>query len=109
MSAQNVVQGSDANFERDVLKSEQPVLVDFWAEWCGPCKMIGPLVDEIAQERGGSLRVVKINIDEQPATAQKLGIRSIPTLMLYKNGAIVAQQVGAVGKSALSTFVNRAL
>ena len=108
MSAPDVIHTSDAEFERDVLKSETPVLVDFWAEWCGPCRAIGPLVDEIARERAGSLRVAKVNIDDHPATAQKLGVRGIPTLLLYKGGSIVAQQVGAVGKAALTTFVNQA-
>ena len=104
-----IIHTSDVAYEQDVLKAEKPVLVDFWAEWCGPCRMIGPLVDEIAHQRSGSLRVVKVNIDEHPATAQKLGVRSIPTLMLYKDGVIVAQRVGALGKSELATFVDRAV
>jgi thioredoxin 1 len=108
MSAPAVIHTSDVNFERDVLKSEQPVLVDFWAEWCGPCRAIGPLVDELAVQRGGTLRVVKVNVDDSPRTAQQLGIRSIPTLVLYKNGSIVAQQVGAIGREQLAAFVGRA-
>ena len=107
MATANVIHTTDTDFERDVLKSEQPVLVDFWAEWCGPCRAIGPLVDEIARERAGSLRVVKVNIDDHPATAQKLGVRGIPTLFLYKGGSIVGQQVGAVSKAALATFANQ--
>ncbi len=109
MSTANVIHTSDATFERDVLKSEQPVLVDFWAEWCGPCRAIGPLVDEIARENNDALRVVKVNIDDHPVTAQKLGVRGIPTLMLYKGGSIVAQKVGSLGKSELASFVSQAM
>jgi thioredoxin 1 len=108
MTASNVIHTSDASFERDVLKSEQPVLVDFWAEWCGPCRMIGPIVDEIARERHDTLRVVKVNIDDSPVTAQKLGIRSIPTLMLFRGGSVVAQRIGALRKAELAALVERA-
>ena len=108
MSSPQVIHATDASFERDVIKSEKPVLVDFWAEWCGPCRAIGPLVDEIATQRGDALRVVKVNVDESPKVAQALGIRSIPTLLLYRNGSVVAQQVGAVGKSQLAAFVSQA-
>ena len=108
MSTAPIIHATDSSFERDVLRSDQPVLVDFWAEWCGPCRAIGPLVDEIAVQRGGALRVVKVNIDDSPRTAQQLGIRSVPTLLLYKNGSVVAQQVGAVGRAQLAAFVSRA-
>ena len=103
-----VIHTSDAAFERDVLKSDKPVLVDFWAEWCGPCRMIGPIVDEIARERHDTLRVVKVNIDENPRIAQQLGVRSIPTLMVFSGGAMVAQKIGALRKVELSAFVDRA-
>lgn len=108
MSTAGIIHTSDATFERDVLQSDKPVLVDFWAEWCGPCRMIGPIVDEIARERSHSLRVVKVNIDDHPATAQKLGVRGIPTLMLFKNGSVVAQKVGALPKRELAAFVDQA-
>jgi thioredoxin 1 len=103
-----VIHTSDAAFERDVLKSEKPVLVDFWAEWCGPCRMIGPIVDEIARERQDSLRVVKVNVDDSPGIAQKFGVRSIPTLMIFSGGALVAQKIGALRKVELSALVDRA-
>ena len=108
MTNSSIIHTSDASFERDVLKSEQPVLVDFWAEWCGPCRMIGPIVDELARERHDTLRVVKVNIDHSPLTAQKLGIRSIPTLMLFQGGSLVAQRVGALRKAELTALVDRA-
>ncbi len=106
MSHPDIVHTTDAAFEYDVLKSDKPVLVDFWAEWCGPCRTIGPLVDEIAHERRHSLRVVKVNVDDAPGTARKFAIRGIPTLMLFRNGAIVAQQVGALRKPELADFLD---
>jgi len=109
MSQSDVVHTSAAAFDRDVLKSDKPVLVDFWAEWCGPCRQIGPLVDEIAQERRDSLRVVKLNVDESPAVAQKFGVRGIPTLLLFKDGSVVGQKVGALRKLELADFIDRSV
>ncbi|MGB5510109.1 MAG: thioredoxin TrxA [Woeseiaceae bacterium] len=102
----NIVHTSDATFEADVLNNEKPVLLDFWAEWCGPCKMIGPLLEEVAVSRADNLAVVKLNVDENPNTAQKFGIRSIPTLMLFKDGAVQAQKMGAMPKSQLDEFLD---
>ena len=102
----NIVHTSDATFEADVIKNEKPVLLDFWAEWCGPCKMIGPLLEEVAVSRADDLAVVKLNVDENPNTAQKFGIRSIPTLMLFKDGAVQAQKMGAMPKSQLDEFLD---
>ena len=96
---------SDASFENDVVKSNTPVLVDYWAEWCGPCRMIAPLLDEVAQEFKGRLTVAKMNVDENQATPAKFGIRGIPTLMIFKNGAVVGTKVGAVSKSQLASFI----
>ena len=98
MSA-DIISVTDNNFEQEVLKSSAPVLVDYWAEWCGPCKMIAPVLEEIAREYGGRVKVAKLNIDENPATPPKYGIRGIPTLMLFKNGGVEATNVGAVSKS----------
>ena len=97
---------TDASFEQDVLKSDGPVLVDFWAEWCGPCRMIAPALEEIAKEMGGKLTVAKVNIDENPSTPTKYNVRGIPTLILFKNGQIAGTKVGALPKSKLVEWVN---
>lgn len=97
---------SDASFETDVLKSSGPVLVDYWAEWCGPCRMIAPILDEVATEFKGKLTVAKLNVDENQAVPGKYGIRGIPTLMLFKDGAVVGTKVGALSKSQLTAFIN---
>lgn len=97
---------TDDDFETEVLKSDKPVLVDYWAEWCGPCKMIAPILEEIAKEYGDRVKIAKLNIDENPATPPKYGIRGIPTLMLFKNGAVEATKVGALSKSQLSGFLD---
>ena len=97
---------TDATFEAEVLQSEQPVLVDYWAEWCGPCKMISPILDEIATEYAGKLKVAKVNIDDNQETPAKYGIRGIPTLMVFKNGNIEATKVGALSKSQLAAFID---
>ncbi len=101
-----IVSVTDESFEQDVIKSDKPVLIDYWAEWCGPCKMIAPVLEEIAQEYAGRLTVAKLNIDENPATPPRYGIRGIPTLMLFKNGNVEATKVGAVSKSQLSAFID---
>lgn len=100
---------SDSSFEQDVLKSSVPVLVDFWAPWCGPCRMVAPIVEEIAKEFEGQIKVFKLNTDENPNVASQYGIRSIPTLMLFKNGEKVDTVVGAVPKTTLSATINKHL
>jgi thioredoxin 1 len=97
---------SDASFEADVLKSDKPVLVDFWAEWCGPCKMIAPILDEVSKDYGDKVQIAKINVDENQGVPAKFGIRGIPTLILFKNGAVAAQKVGALSKSQLTAFLD---
>lgn len=104
--SQGIVSVTDANFEHEVLQSQGPVLVDYWAEWCGPCKMIAPVLEEIAKEYAGRIKIAKLNIDENPSTPPKYGIRGIPTLMLFKNGNVEATKVGAVSKSQLSAFID---
>jgi thioredoxin 1 len=99
------VKVTDASFEQDVLKSAEPVVVDFWAEWCGPCRMIGPALEEIAAEMKGKVKIAKVNVDENPGIAGQLGIRSIPTLMLYKDGKLSGQKVGAAPKGELSRWI----
>ena len=103
--SQGIVHITDHSFEDEVLRSDDPVLVDYWAEWCGPCKIIAPVLEEIASEYEGKLKVAKLNIDETPGTPPKYGIRGIPTLMLFKNGNVEATKVGAVSKSQLSAFI----
>ena len=97
---------TDDTFEAEVLQSQQPVLVDYWAEWCGPCKMIAPILDEDANEYAGKLKIAKVNIDDNQATPAKYGIRGIPTLMIFKNGNIEATKVGALSKSQLAAFID---
>ena len=102
---EHTTQLTDATFDETINSASEPVLVDFWAEWCGPCKMIAPILDELASEYGDRIRIAKLNIDENPQTPPKFGIRGIPTLILFKNGTVEAQKVGAVSKSQLSAFL----
>ena len=108
MAAANIVTLSTANFDAEVLKSPVPVLVDFWAEWCGPCKMIGPVLDELAGEYAGKIKIGKVNIDEQNALAAQFRIQSIPTLLVFKNGQVIEQMVGAKSKPALRASLDNA-
>ena len=100
---------SDSTFEQEVLQNDQPVLVDYWAEWCGPCKMIAPILDEIADDYQGKLKITKLNIDDNPATPPKFGIRGIPTLMIFKDGDVAATKVGALSKSQLAAFIDQSI
>ncbi len=101
-----IIELSDDTFEEEVLKSDLPVLVDYWAEWCGPCKMIAPVLEEIVDDYAGRLKIAKLNIDDNPDTPPAYGIRGIPTLMLFKNGEVEATKVGAVSKSQLTAFID---
>ena len=107
--SEQLIHVTDDSFESDVLQSNVPVLVDYWAEWCGPCKMIAPILDEVASEYADKLQIAKLDVDQNAETAQKYGIRSIPCLMLFKDGDIVATQVGALSKSQLSEFIDQNL
>jgi thioredoxin 1 len=101
-----IIHVTDTTFESEVLQSATPVLVDYWAEWCGPCKMIAPILDDVAKEYGGKLKVAKLNIDENADTPPKFGIRGIPTLMLFRNGSVEATKVGALSKAQLAAFID---
>ncbi len=105
----NVIHVTDADFDQHVLQSEEPVLVDFWAQWCGPCKMIAPALDELAETYAGRAKVVKVDIDQNRAVAMKYHVRSIPMLLLFKNGQVEATQIGAVGKAQLGQMIDKAL
>jgi thioredoxin 1 len=109
MSSDKVIALNDANFDREVLQSDLPVLVDFWATWCSPCKAIAPLIDAVADDYAGKIKVGKVNVDENPATPGKYGVRGIPTLVLFKGGAVVDQVVGAIPKSQLEALIAKAL
>ena len=104
--SEQIIEVTDDSFEAEVLNSSEPVLVDYWAEWCGPCKMIAPVLEEIAGEYAGRVRVAKLNIDDNPNTPPRFGIRGIPTLMLFKNGEVEATKVGALSKSQLTAFID---
>jgi thioredoxin 1 len=104
--SENILTLTDDSFEADVLQSDTPVLVDYWAEWCGPCKMIAPVLEEIAEEYQGKLKVAKLNIDQNEATAPKYGVRGIPTLMIFKGGNVEGTKVGALSKSQLTAFID---
>ncbi len=101
-----IKQVSDASFDQDVLKSDVPVLVDYWAEWCGPCRMIAPILEEVSRDYTGKVQVAKLNVDDNQSIAQRFGVRGIPTLMLFRNGAVVGTSVGALSKSQLTLFLD---
>jgi thioredoxin 1 len=107
--SEQITEVTDDSFEEEVLKSGEPVLVDYWAEWCGPCKMIAPVLEEIASDYMGKIKVVKLNIDDNPDTPPKFGIRGIPTLMLFKGGEVEATKVGALSKSQLTAFIDSSI
>ncbi|MFQ5659073.1 MAG: thioredoxin TrxA [Gammaproteobacteria bacterium] len=102
----NIIHVTDSTFEDEVLSSDTPVIVDYWAEWCGPCRMVAPILDEVAEEYNGKLTIAKINIDENQETPQKYAVRGIPTLMIFKNGEVAGTKVGAMSKSQLSAFID---
>ena len=106
MASELIKHVTDATFEADVLQSSQPVLVDYWAEWCGPCKMIAPILDEVSTAYAGKLQIAKMNVDENQGIPAQFGIRGIPTLILFKNGTVAAQKVGALSKSQLTAFLD---
>ncbi len=105
----SILEISDAQFDSEVLQSKIPVLVDFWAPWCGPCKMLGPVIEEIAPEYSGRLKIVKVNVDNCPEAPAKYGVRGIPTLLIIKDGAVIATKVGALARGALQSFIDGAL
>ncbi|HIJ86095.1 MAG TPA: thioredoxin [Desulfuromonadales bacterium] len=109
MASENVIAFNDANFDREVLQSSTPVLVDFWATWCAPCKAIAPLIDSIADEYVGKVKVGKVNVDDNQVTPSKYGVRGIPTIILFKDGAVLEQVVGAVPKSQIDALIAKAL